>query len=197
MNNLLTLTPEQFCEATKACAEGREWAITQPTMADVWDHCPRGDWLVWLAQRLNAADDRTLRLFAVWCARWTPIAGGRETGTLLFGACWQNALVVAEQLALGQASEYELDSARRLACGDFSIYADSLENDQLYAAAAAETAALTVGHCAIEAADLAVCAAYFAAPDAIAADISVKHARLAQANMLRGMVRHPFRPPST
>lgn len=50
--NLLTLTPEEFCKATAACAEGREFALTHATMADVWDNCPRPDWLWWIARRV-------------------------------------------------------------------------------------------------------------------------------------------------
>jgi len=83
MNNLLTLTPAVFCEATVACKEGRDWAITQPTMADVWDNCPRGDWLVWLAEKVKATDDDTFRGFAMWCAESTPLHDGRVTGALM------------------------------------------------------------------------------------------------------------------
>jgi hypothetical protein len=105
------LTPAQFCAATDACYEGRDWAITQATMAAVWDQCPRGDWLVWLAQRVNAADDRTLRLFAVWCARLTPLGDGRVTGDLLTDPRSRAALEVEERYANGQATAEELANA--------------------------------------------------------------------------------------
>lgn len=76
--SLLNLTPSEFCASTNACEDGRDWAITQPTMADVWDNCPRPDWLLWITDKLGQRpDDRTLRLFAVWCARSSPLTDGR------------------------------------------------------------------------------------------------------------------------
>ena len=113
MSDLLTMSPAEFCEATKACADGRDWALTQPTMADVWDNCPRADWLLWITDRLgHRPDDRTLRLFAVWCARNTPLGDGRKTGDLLTDPRSLAALEVAERYAHGKASREELVSAR-------------------------------------------------------------------------------------
>ena len=38
-------------------------------MQEAWDKCPKANWLIWIATRPNVLDDRTLRLFAVWCCR--------------------------------------------------------------------------------------------------------------------------------
>ena len=178
MNNLLTLTPAEFCAATDACKEGHNWAITQPTMADVWDNCPRGDWLLWLAQRVNAADGRTLRLFAVWCARSTPLGDGRVTGDLLTDPRLLAALDVAERHANGQATAEELATARANARA-----ANAESADYALMAAAAATAA---------SADYAADASA-SVSDAVAHRARVAtDARLAQADQFRMMVKNPF-----
>lgn len=162
--NLLTMSPAKFCTATKACAEGREFALRHATMADVWDNCPRPDWLLWITDKLHQSpDDRTLRLFAAWCARNTPLDDGRVTGDLLTDPRSLAALEVAERYANGIATPEELAAARGAAWG---------------AAWAAAWAA------AEAAADAAADAAWGAARGA---------ARKAQAAQLRRMVPNPFR----
>ncbi len=114
--SLLNLSPAEFCAATEACPAGRDWALTQPTMSDVWDNCPRVDWLLWIADKMGKKpDDRTLRRFAVWCARNTPLSDGRKTGDLLTDPRSLAALEVAERFADGQATNDELDAARAAA----------------------------------------------------------------------------------
>ena len=108
----LNLTPKQFCAKTYACDDGRAFALTQPTMADVWDKCPRPDWLLWILHKLNRQPDaRMLRLFAVWCARNTPLSDGRKVGDLLTDPRSLAALEVAERYANGNATYDELAAA--------------------------------------------------------------------------------------
>lgn len=108
----LNLTPKQFCDATDACDDGYVFAITQQTMADVWDKCPRADWLLWILNKLDRqADDRPLRLFAVWCVRNTPLSDGRKVGDLLTDPRSLAALEVAERYANGNATDDELAAA--------------------------------------------------------------------------------------
>ena len=180
MSNLLTMSPAEFCEATKACAEGREWAITQPTMADVWDQCPRPDWLLWITDRLGQRpDDRTLRLFAVWCARNTPLGDGRKTGDLLTDPRSLAALEVAERYAHGNATDKELDAARDAA--------------RTAARDAARTAAWdAAGTAAWDAAWTAAWAAAWAAARAAAGDAAWDAAGAAQAAHIRTLVPNPF-----
>jgi hypothetical protein len=114
MTALLTLTPAEFCAATKACEEGREFALRYTSMAEVWDACPRPNWLLWIARKVNQLpDDRTLRLFAVWCARHTPLEDGRVTGDLIRDPRSLAALEAAEKYANGQATDGELTAAYR------------------------------------------------------------------------------------
>ena len=174
--NLLNVSPAEFCAATEACPEGRDWALTQPTMSDVWDNCPRIDWLLWIADKLDQRpDDRTLRLFAVWCARSTPLSDGRKTGDLLTDPRSLAALEVAERFADGQATNDERDAAW---------------------AAAGDAAWAAAGDAAWDAAWDAAGAARDAAWDAAwaAARNAARNAsRAAQAAHLRTLVPNPFR----
>ena len=78
---LLKLSPREFCAATHACAEGREFASRFESMSAVWEACPRADWLVRILNavgegngdlvpdpQIHAAGD------AAWAAAWA--AGG-------------------------------------------------------------------------------------------------------------------------
>ena len=183
MSHLLKLSPADFCAATKACAEGRDWAVTQPTMVDVWDNCPRSEWLLWIVDAIDQRlDDRTPRLFAVWCARNTPLLDGRKTDDLLSDPRSLAALEAAERYANGRATDAELAAA---------------------AAAAWDAAAAAAGDAALAAAWAAAAkAAWASAWDAAAfarnaawaaAGAAGNAARAAQADHLRTMVVNPFR----
>jgi len=150
--NLLHMTPAEFCRVTNACEKGRDFALQHASMADVWDKCPRADWLIWIARALGERpDDRTLRLFAVWSARHTPLGDGRVTGDLLTDPRLQAALEVAERYAHGQATTEELAAARaaawvaadaaRAAAGAAAWDAAGAAADAAWAAAAAAAAA--------------------------------------------------------
>ena len=174
--NYLNLTPKQFCDATDACSEGLEFALTQPTMADVWDKCPRTDWMLWILEKLNRQPDaRMLRLFAVWCARNTPLSDGRKTRDLLTDPRSLAALEVAERYAHGNATDKELAAARDAAWSvAWSV-----------ARYAARSVAWSVAR------DPARYAARYAeryAERAAAGDA----ARAAQADQLRKMIPNPF-----
>jgi hypothetical protein len=110
--HLLALSPAEFCRATRACSEGADYAKTQPTMHAVWENCPKVGWLIWILNAIGAPqDDKALRLFAVWCARNTPLADGRKTGDLLTDPRSLSALEVAERYAHGKATAQELAAA--------------------------------------------------------------------------------------
>ena len=166
--NYLNLTPKRFCDVKLACKDGRAFALTQPTMADVWDKCPRTDWLLWILDKIDRSpDDRTLRMFAVWCARNTPLSDGRKVGDLLTDPRSLAALEVAERYANGNATDGEL----------FAAWAAAWD-------AAGDAAGDAVRAAAWAAArDAAGAAARAAAWDAAGA---------AQADQLRKMIPNPF-----
>ena len=182
------ITPKEFCEATNACGAGREFALKYQSMNEVWEHCPKVDWLSWITDKTGRPDDLTLRLFAVWCARNTPLPDGRKTGNLITDPRSLAALDVAERFANGQASRGELAAA--------SEAAEAALRDAAEAAwAAAWAAALAAsGAAARAAAEAARAAAEEAAREASGA---VWHAAWdaadkAQATQFRAMVKNPF-----
>ena len=166
-NHLLKLSVSEFCDQTKACNEGRIFALKHETMAEVWDNCPKVNWLLWILEAIDAPkDEKNLRLFAVWCARNTPLADGRTTGDLLTDPRSLAALEVAERFANGEATRQELNAAGAAAWD---------------AACAAQNAA---GAAAWDAACAARDAAWAAARDA---------ARDAQCTQFKKMIANPFR----
>ena len=55
--------------AGDACAEARAWASTQPDLPTAWAECPRGDWMIWLAQRCPCTRAEARRLGFVCAER--------------------------------------------------------------------------------------------------------------------------------
>ena len=160
----LNLTPKQFCDATVACRDGRAFALTQPTMADVWDNCPCADWLLWILEKIDRSPDgRTLWLFAVWCVRSTPLSDGRKTGDMLTDPRSLAALEVAERYAHGNATDDELAAAR------YAAWAAARDATRAAALDAAGDAA-----------------------QAAAGDATWDAARSAQADQLRKIIPNPF-----
>ncbi len=165
---LTEMTPKQFCDATNACSEGLQFALKYRAMSDVWDNCPTANWLLWITYKTGRPDDRTLRLFAIWCARNTPLADGGKTGDSITNPQSFVALDVAERFANGQASQDELAAARAAA-------RDAVWDAAGYAARAAAW---------YSAWDAAANAAWYSAWD----DAADK----AQATQFRAMVKNPF-----
>lgn len=90
-----------------ACNEVYKWACENcATLDDVWATA-HPDWLIWVATHPGCLDDRTLRLFAVWCARQVQHLMEDERSIA--------ALDVAERFANGEATSEELAAARAAA----------------------------------------------------------------------------------
>ena len=105
-------TPKDFCESHDAYLENRLLALPYKTMAEIWDACPRADWLIWILEKTGQnMDSKTLRLFACWCVRETPLSDGRKVWDLLTDERSRNAVIVAERFANGEATEEERDAA--------------------------------------------------------------------------------------
>jgi hypothetical protein len=93
----------EFCELHDACEAGRDWALANcKTMQDVWATA-RPEWLVWVTTRQGVSDDRTLRLFGVFCAR--------SVEHLMTDQRSRDAIDVAERFAKGEATAEELSAA--------------------------------------------------------------------------------------
>ena len=181
-----------------ACERGVTYAEQYEMMSDVWDNCHRPDWMMWILKRTDKyPEEKDIRLFAAWCARNTPLMGGRTTWDLMTDPRSRTAIKVSERFAIGDATSEELAESYAAAhAAHVAAYDDAYDD-----AAAADAAA----HAAAAAAYAA--AAYVAAADAAAAkaadydaraaahadaDAAYKNACTAQAYQLREMFGNPF-----
>ena len=87
----------------RACIEATQWAESQPDAETAWRRCPRGDWLLWVAARLDIDRKRLVRA-ACACARTalSHVPAGEERPRI--------AIETAEAWARGEAT---LDDVRR------------------------------------------------------------------------------------
>jgi len=93
----------EFCDRHSSCSQGREWALANcRDMDHAWETL-KPEWLMWVATRRGVLDDRTLRLFAVWCAR--------QVQHLMTDPRSVVAVDVAERFANGDATAEELKVA--------------------------------------------------------------------------------------
>jgi hypothetical protein len=187
------ITPIEFCEKFKPCPEGLVYVQKHETLAEAWEQCHHPDWMLWSLECIaHPQDDKNLRLFAVWCARNTPMHDGRTTGALLTDPRSVAALEVTERFASGNATEAELAAARAAAEAAARAAARAAAADAALdaAGAAARAAALAA---AADAAWAAAWAAAGAAARAAALDAARAAAGAAQANQLRVMTSNPFK----
>ena len=153
----------EFCDRHDACTDGREWALANcRDMDHAWDVL-KPEWLIWVATRKGVLDDRTLRLFAVWCAR--------QVQHLMPDPRSVAAVDVAERFANGEATADELTAAEAAARAAAGAAADAAW-DAAWAAADAAWAAWAAADAAWAAARAARAA--WAAARAAAWDESVK-----------------------
>jgi hypothetical protein len=190
--DLLTMSPTEFCLATKACGEGSEFALKYSSMHEVWEKCPNLSWHLWIIERLPDRPLKQLRLFAVWCARNTPLKDGRTTLALLKDPRSVTAIDVAERFANGLATKSELNEARQNAyAAACAAYAYAAADAYAYAYAAVDAAA----YAAACAAAAAAAAADAAADDAAACAYARINAKSAQLAQFKIMVPNPFPKP--
>ena len=55
-------------EKLNACREAVEYVKTQKSPALAWQNCERGDWMLWIAKKLNV-DDKKLTMAKAMCAK--------------------------------------------------------------------------------------------------------------------------------
>src|SRR5438132_6042375 len=103
----LTRPLQELLEERHACADAAAWASQHETAAAAWEACERADWMIWGLDQIGYGDG-TLRLFACWCARLTPLADGRTAWDPLTEERSRAAVEVAERYARGEATEQDL-----------------------------------------------------------------------------------------
>ena len=127
------------------CSEALRFRMQYQTFKEAWQACPRGDWMLWIAQKVGV-DLRTLTRAKALCALTVRHLMKDERSV--------RACEVALKFADGEATREELDAA----------YADAA------AAAYAADDAYAAAYAATDAAYAAADAAYAAAAAAYAAD---------------------------
>jgi hypothetical protein len=131
-----------------ACSEAREWYEGQDSQ-QAWLDCARGDWLLWIAARLDV--DRTLIVLAACdCAelalRHVPAGEDRPRAAIDTARSWARGEATIEAV---RAAAYAADAAADAA------YAADAAADAAYAAADAAYAAHAAYVAAYAAADAA------------------------------------------
>jgi hypothetical protein len=58
----------EFCKEHMACESGATWASQFETLAEVYDKCERGGWMIWMLQKADKLDKPTAVKIAIECA---------------------------------------------------------------------------------------------------------------------------------
>ena len=123
------------------CKEGLEFRKQYPDFKTAWNECPRGDWMLWIAKKLDV-DLLKLITAKALCANTVRHLMKNERST--------RAIDVALSFGNGIATRQELDAAADAA------YVAAADAD----AYAADAAAYAAAYAAVVAADAAYAAAY-------------------------------------
>jgi hypothetical protein len=86
-------------EKLNACSGAREWALTQKNPTEAWQNCERGDWMLWLAKKLNV-DDKKLTMAKAMCAKQVEYLMKDQRSKDALQACFDyaNGKITREQL---------------------------------------------------------------------------------------------------
>jgi hypothetical protein len=112
-------------EKLSACSEAIEWVATQKNKIEAWQNCERGDWMLWLAKRLDV-DDRKLTLAKFKCAN--------QVRHLMTDKRSIDAMDAAEKYGNGEISREDLNTAAYAAA--YAAYAAAAAYYAAYASAA-------------------------------------------------------------
>ncbi|NLZ31335.1 MAG: hypothetical protein GX885_11465 [Methanomicrobiales archaeon] len=134
-----------------ACHEAIEWVATQKDYETAWQNCERGDWMLWLAKKLNV-DDRKLTLAKFKCAN--------QVRHLLKDQRSIDALDAAEKYGNGEAGIEALNTAADAA------YDAAEDAPSAYASAAASADASVAAYAALATAEAAYATAAYAIAEA-------------------------------
>jgi hypothetical protein len=148
-------------EKLHACSDAREYVKTQKSAIAAWENCQRGDWMLWLAKKLNV-DDRKLTMAKYHCAAQVLhlMKNSRSLAAMAASLQYANGEISREQLNAAAAAAY--------AAAAYAAAADVAADAYAAAADAADVAA------AVAAAYAADAAADAYAADAYAADVRQK-----------------------
>ena len=105
------------------CSEAKEWMKSQKNATEAWNNCERGDWMLWIAKKLNV-DDRKLTMAKAMCAKQVEYLMKDQRSKDALQACidYFNGLISREQLNAAAATAYA--TAASYAADAAAAYAD-------------------------------------------------------------------------
>ena len=114
----------------------------QKNATEAWQNCERGDWMLWIAKRLNV-DDRKLTMAKAMCAKQVEHLMKDQRSKDALQACidYFNGLITREQLNAYAAAAYAAAAAAAYAYAAYAAAADADAADAYAAYAAAAAAA--------------------------------------------------------
>ena len=118
-------------EKLNACKDAIEWAANQKNYKEAWQSCERGDWMLWLAFKLNI-DDKKLTMAKVMCVK--------QVEHLMRDQRSRDALQSCIDYANGKITRNQINAAADDAAAAYAAYAAYAAAAD-YAAAAADDAA--------------------------------------------------------
>ena len=103
-------------EKLSACRDAVKWASTQKNTIEAWQNCERGDWMLWLAKKLNV-DDKKLTMAKAMCAKQVEHLMKDQRSKDALQACFDyvNGKITRKQLnayTAATAAAYAADNAR-------------------------------------------------------------------------------------
>ena len=136
------------------CREAMEFRLQYETFEQAWNACPRGDWMLWIAQKAGA-DKRLITLAKGRCAETVIhlMKYERSINAVNAAIAYGNGEINDKQLAAAAAAAYAAYAAADAAYA--ADAADAADDDAADAAAAAYAAAVAADAAAAAAADAA------------------------------------------
>ena len=112
----------KFLMQHQACPEAMQWTVEHPTLSPskLWRACPRGDWLLWLAEKAGV-ERKLIVLAACDCARTALkyVAEGEDRPRIAIETaeawCRGDATIEEVQKAAGAAEAWAAGAARAAA----------------------------------------------------------------------------------
>ena len=126
------------------CREAVEYMSTQKNSTLAWQNCERGDWMLWIAKKLNV-DDKKLTMAKAMCTKQVEHLMKDQRSKDALQACFDyvNGKITREQLDAAAVAAYAAaaDAAAADAAAAVAAYADAAAYAAADAAAAAYAAA--------------------------------------------------------
>ena len=129
-----------------ACREAIEWVKSQKSPEESWQNCHRGDWMLWLAKKLDV-DDRLLTLAKATCANQVRHLIKDQRSLDALDACFRYAKgeltreelnTYASAASVASSYAYAANAASAASAASYaSAYAASSTAASAYAASAA------------------------------------------------------------